>query len=135
VTDYLDGKLARALNQESALGAALDPTIDRAYIAATVLALAIRGVIPWWMVLFLIARDLWMALALLIKKRRSGSVFQVTFLGKAATFNLLYAFPLLLLESGHGFGQVAHDLGWGFAIWGMGLYFVTAVQYTREALH
>lgn len=133
-TDYADGKVARALKQESALGAAMDPTIDRAYIAATVIALAIRHYIPWWIVIVLLLRDFWMAGALLYKKRTSGEIFKVSFLGKAATFNLLYAFPFLLLQSGHGLGRLAHILGWSFALWGIGLYIVTAIEYTREAL-
>jgi len=134
LTDYFDGKLARLLNQETKLGAALDPAIDRAYIAATVLALAIRNVIPWWMVFLLVARDLWMAFALTIKKRRTGNLFEVSFLGKAATFNLLYAFPFLLLSASSGLGKIAHVLGWAFAIWGMGLYLFTALQYSSDAL-
>jgi len=134
LTDYFDGKVARALNQESKLGAALDPSIDRAYIAATVCALAIRDVIPWWIVLVLIARDVWMAVALIIKKRRSGKVFEVTYLGKAATFNLLYAFPFLLLSGGSAAGSVFHILGWAFVMWGIGLYLFTAVQYSSDAL-
>ena len=133
-TDYFDGKVARWLNQESALGAAMDPTIDRAYIAATVVAMAIRNYIPWWLVGLLIARDLYMALLLVYKKRRTGEIFVVTFLGKAATFNLLYAFPFLLLASTHGLGKVANILGWSFAIWGIGLYIYTALDYTVEAM-
>ena len=133
-TDYFDGKVARWLNQESALGAAMDPTIDRAYIAATVVAMAIRNYIPWWLVGLLIARDLYMALLLVYKKQRTGKIFVVTFLGKAATFNLLYAFPFLLLASTHGLGKVANILGWSFAIWGIGLYIYTAIDYTVEAM-
>ena len=133
-TDYFDGKVARWLNQESALGAAMDPTIDRAYIAATVVAMAIRNYIPWWLVGLLIARDLYMALLLVYKKQRTGEIFVVTFLGKAATFNLLYAFPFLLLASTHGLGKVANILGWSFAIWGIGLYIYTAIDYTVEAM-
>ncbi len=98
ISDYLDGKVARALNQESALGAMLDPAIDRAYIAATVIALVIKDVVPLWMLLLLIGRDLWLALILAIKRRRGTGVFEVSFLGKTATFNLLYAFPFLFLK-------------------------------------
>ena len=129
-TDYLDGKIARALHQESALGAAM----DRAYIAATVVALAYRHFIPYWLVGILIARDIWMVGALAVKRSRTGEVFTVTFLGKAATFNLLYAFPLLLLQSDHGLGNIAHNVGWSFALWGIGLYLFTAIEYTRDAL-
>lgn len=134
LTDYFDGKVARALHQESKLGAALDPTIDRAYIAATVIALAIRNVIPWWMVAILVVRDVWMLFALAIKKSRTGKVFDVTYLGKAATFNLLYAFPFLLLGQGGGVSEIFHVLGWSFALWGIGLYLFTALQYSSDAL-
>ena len=133
ISDYLDGKVARALNQESALGAMLDPAIDRAYIAATVIALVIKEVVPLWLLLILIGRDLWLALALLVKKSRGSGVFEVTFLGKAATFNLLYAFPFLLISGESGPGRFFLIIGWTFAIWGVGLYLVTALQYTYIA--
>ena len=133
-SDYFDGKVARKLNQETALGAMLDPTIDRLYIAATVIGLVVKDVIPLWIVIVLISRDIWMTLILAIKKARGSGVFEVTFLGKAATFNLLYAFPFLLVAGESGIGQVFFVAGWGFAIWGIGLYWVTAVQYTYLAL-
>jgi cardiolipin synthase len=133
-TDYFDGKIARWLHQESKLGAAMDPTIDRLYIAATIIGLAIKSYLPWWVVIVLIARDIWMLPMVAIYRRKTGRVFTVTFLGKSATFNLLYAFPFLLL-SGHSFwGQVAHILGWSFALWGIGLYLLTAIDYSRLAL-
>jgi cardiolipin synthase len=129
-TDYLDGKIARALNQVSDLGAKLDPTIDRAYIAATVIALAVRSSIPWWIVFILLARDLWMAAVVLVLRNRTGEVFEVTFLGKAATFNLLYAFPLLLVASRHGIGNWCSIFGWAFVIWGLCLYLLTGIHYS-----
>lgn len=134
LTDYFDGKVARALGQESKLGAALDPAIDRAYIAATVLALAIESVIPWWLLLILVARDLWLAIVLYFYRRRTGLLFQVTYLGKAATFNLLYAFPFLLLAGDRGFSRVCGIVGWAFVIWGVGLYLLTGLQYSIKGL-
>jgi cardiolipin synthase len=133
-TDYLDGKLARVLHQESKLGAMMDPTIDRAYIAATLIALGVRSFIPWWIVLVLIGRDLWLAFVLAVVKSRGGEIFKVTFLGKAATFNLLYAFPLLLIKSDHGLGRLALIFGWSFASWGISLYLLTGINYTIEGL-
>ena len=133
-TDYLDGKMARWLHQESRLGAAMDPAIDRLYIAATVIGLALKHYIPWWMVFILAARDMYMLFLLATYKRNTGQIFVVTFLGKAATFNLLYAFPFLLLSSRSGWGEFAHSFGWGFAIWGIGLYLLAAVDYSRIAL-
>ena len=52
-TDYFDGKLARALHQESRFGEIADPTIDRLYIAATIIVLYIRDAIPLWVILVL----------------------------------------------------------------------------------
>src|ERR1700746_444460 len=49
ISDWLDGKLARAWNQQSQLGQVLDPAADRLYIAATLIALAVRAIIPWWL--------------------------------------------------------------------------------------
>ncbi len=134
ITDYLDGKVARALNQVSKLGTLMDPAIDRAYIAATLISLGIRDYIPIWVVFLLIGRDVWLAVVLAIVKVRGGNVFVVTFLGKAATFNLLYAFPFLLLESETGIGKFAHIVGWSFAIWGIGLYLLTGILYSYQGL-
>ena len=128
LTDYFDGKVARAL------GAALDPAIDRAYIAATVLALAIESIIPWWLLAILVVRDVWLALVLYFYRRRTGLLFQVTYLGKAATFNLLYAFPFLLLAGEQGFSRVCGIVGWAFVIWGVGLYLLTGIQYSIKGL-
>lgn len=133
LSDYFDGKVARALHQESKLGAMLDPAIDRAYIAATVIALVINEVVPLWLLLVLVGRDIWVSLALLVKRHNGSGVFEVTFLGKAATFNLLYAFPFLLLAGESGVGRIFLIVGWTFAIWGVGLYLVTAFQYSYVA--
>ena len=134
LSDYFDGKVARALNQESELGAVLDPTIDRAYIAATAVALVIKEIVPLWLLLLLISRDVWLGLMLLVKRRQGTGVFEITFLGKAATFNLLYAFPFLLLSGRTGVGEIFHICGWAFAIWGCALYLATGAQYTISAL-
>ena len=58
ITDYLDGKIARALKQTSEFGAKFDPTVDRLYIAAVIIALAIKDYLPWPLVSAIIARDL-----------------------------------------------------------------------------
>jgi cardiolipin synthase len=138
VTDYLDGMIARALGQISRLGQLLDPLADRLYIAATLLGLAIRAIIPWWLVIVLLARDLVLAVVLALLKRRGITGLPVHFLGKAATFCLLWGLPLLLLgagASGTGLGlpELARDLGWAFAIWGTALYWWAGVLYLEQA--
>jgi cardiolipin synthase (CMP-forming) len=134
VSDWLDGKLARAWNQQSRLGQVLDPAADRLYIAATLAALAIREIIPWWLVAVLVLRELVLGVALLILRHYSISPLQVSFLGKAATLCLLYAFPLLFLGSHAGaYALTARVIGWAFAIWGTALYWWAAGLYLGQA--
>ncbi len=133
ITDWLDGKLARLLGQYSRLGALLDPAVDRLYILAALVALAVRGVLPWWAVAVLVGRDLVLALCVLVLRRRGYGPFVVTYLGKAATFLLLYAFPLLLGGLGEGwFSDVCRPLGYAFAVWGTALYLYTGALYVAE---
>ena len=132
-TDYLDGKLARALNQESRLGELLDPAVDRLYIAAVLIGMFLSGVVPIWLLLIIVLRDLALGLLLIFMRRAEIPPFKVTYLGKAATFNLLYALPLLLLtfSSNNEIAEIAFIFGWAFAGWGIGLYLWTGIQYAR----
>ena len=137
LTDYLDGKLARALNQESKLGELLDPAVDRLYIASVLIAMYVTESIPLWVLALIILRDLILGALLIVMKRSGIEPFKVTYLGKAATFNLLYALPLLLLaqSGGEKLSQVAFIAGWAFAGWGIGLYLWTGVGYARTGVN
>ena len=132
-SDWVDGYLARRLNQRSELGVILDPLADRLYIAATLLGLALRELIPWWLVGILVARELFL-LALLPMIRRSGRLaLPVTYVGKSATFCLLWGFPLLLLGGLPTFGAAALAFGWAFALWGTYLYWWAGIRYAQQA--
>ena len=134
LSDWLDGKIARALNQASRLGQVLDPAADRLYIAATIIALAVREIIPWWLVAVLALRELTVGVALAVLKRTTGlGALQVSFVGKAATLCLLYAFPLLFLGDHPGWGgTLARVIGWAFAVWGTALYWWAAMLYLAQ---
>jgi cardiolipin synthase (CMP-forming) len=133
-SDWLDGKIARALNQQTRLGQLLDPAADRLYIVATIVALAVRGIIPWWLVALLAARELLMGAVLAVLRLRGWGTLQVSFVGKTATLCLLYAFPLLLLGA-HvaGYAETAKVAGWTFVIWGCALYWCAALLYMVQA--
>lgn len=134
-TDYFDGKIARAWNQTSRFGELADPAIDRLYIFATLIVFLIREIVPVWMIAVIIGRDLVLAIITIIMNRKGIAPFTVTYLGKAATFNLLYAFPFLLLaQSSSGWGSVAFVAGWSFAIWGVALYISTGISYARGGI-
>jgi len=133
LSDYADGYLARRLNQTSRLGAILDPVADRLYILSTVIGLGIRDIIPWWVAIILPARDAFLWCLVPFLRTRGYSALPVHFLGKAATANLLYAFPLLLLGDGTGvLATLAKVFGWAFAIWGTGLYWWAGLLYAWQ---
>jgi cardiolipin synthase len=132
-TDWLDGYLARRLNQTSKLGEILDPVADRLYILAVVIGLAFRDIIPWWIAVILPARDAFLWLLVPFLRTRGYSALPVHFLGKAATANLLYAFPLLFVGDGDGtVATLGKVFGWAFAIWGMGLYWWAGLLYAWQ---
>lgn len=133
LTDWLDGHLARKLDQRSRLGELLDPVADRLYILAVVVGLAWRDFIPWWVAALLPLRDLLLWGLVPLLRSRGYTALPVHFLGKAATFNLLYAFPLLLLGGGDGpLATLANVFGWAFACWGIALYWWAGLLYAWQ---
>ncbi|MBO2454044.1 CDP-alcohol phosphatidyltransferase family protein [Actinomadura barringtoniae] len=134
LSDWLDGKLARALNQTSRLGAVLDPAADRLYILATLIGLTVRDIIPVWLVVLLVAREVAITPIVPIMRRLGyGGTLPVHFVGKAGTMCLLYAFPLLLLgDHDGGVATTAKVIGWSFAIWGTALYWWAAILYWEQ---
>lgn len=133
VTDWLDGHLARRWGQTSRLGEVLDPVADRLYILAVVVGLALRDIVPWWVAAILPLRDLLLWGLVPFLRRRGYSALPVHYLGKAATFNLLYAFPLLFVGDGEGtVARLAQVFGWAFAVWGAGLYWWAGILYAWQ---
>ncbi|MFE3195469.1 CDP-alcohol phosphatidyltransferase family protein [Nocardia sp. NPDC059240] len=134
-TDFLDGKLARLLDQSSKLGAILDPLVDRLYLLATLGGFLIRGILPWWVVVILIARDAILTLTLRVYRRRELPPPDVIYLGKAATFALMSALPWLLAGqmdwAAAGFGRA---FGGAFLIWGTATYVWTGILYLGKAI-
>ena len=134
-TDFLDGYLARSRHAVSRVGQMLDPIVDRTWIAATLLGLGLREVVPWWLVGVLVARDVCMFLLVPLLRTRGYTSLPVHFLGKVATFFLLYAFPAVLLGDGGWPGaMVFRVVGWAFVIWGSALYWWAGLLYVRQAI-
>jgi len=135
-SDWVDGYLARRLHQESRLGELLDPLADRLYILATLLALSVRGVTPWLFTAALLLRELVLLVCLLALRRHGYQPLPVHYLGKTATFILLFAFPVLLLaHASPATASVAWPIGWALALWGLALYWAACVLYLAQALH
>ncbi|MCA0157292.1 CDP-alcohol phosphatidyltransferase family protein [Tsukamurella sp. M9C] len=129
-TDWLDGKLARLLNQQTRLGELLDPAADRLYMIAVPIAFGIRGILPWWVIGLLIGREVVLAGTVPFLRSRGITALPTLYLGKAATFALMYALPMLLAGTfDNTLGAIMHPLGWAFLIWGLGMYWWTLVLY------
>ena len=133
VSDYLDGKIARRFNLVTRVGQLLDPLADRLYILSTLLGLAWREIIPWWLVAILVSREIF-GTALIVGVRHYGyRALPVHFIGKAATFCLLFGFPVILLGQGDSmYVTLALPIGWAFAWWGTVLYWVAGVMYAVQ---
>ncbi len=135
ITDWLDGKIARWLNQMSRFGAMLDPLADRLYTLAAMVALVLRDIIPLWVVVIVIARDLAVLVCLPLLRRKGYGPPEVLYLGKGATFVLLYAFPFLLLaQLGSSVADVARPIAYAFTVWGVVLYVWSGLIYVLQAV-
>ncbi|WAL69749.1 CDP-alcohol phosphatidyltransferase family protein [Amycolatopsis cynarae] len=138
LTDWLDGKLARWLDQTSRLGQLLDPAADRLYIVATLAAFLLRGILPWWVVAALVVRELVVGVAILVLRRNGFAPPEVTYIGKGATFVLMYAFPFLLLTQGAAadstVAAIARPIAYAFMTWGGVLYLWSGALYVLQTV-
>ncbi|NPV03698.1 MAG: CDP-diacylglycerol--glycerol-3-phosphate 3-phosphatidyltransferase [Syntrophaceae bacterium] len=104
VTDCLDGLLARVLNQQTVVGAYLDPVADKALVISMFATLAIVGVIPGWLAVVVISRDCIILGGILVLTLMSVSLeIKPSFISKINTMlQLCTVFFALLLKAGDG---------------------------------
>ena len=134
-TDWLDGQIARRFNQVTKLGQLLDPAADRLFIFAALIGLTINGNIPLWLALIVASRDLMLVIVYPILASHGYGPLPVHFLGKAGTFALLYALPLLLMvDVWPEAAFIVLPLAWGFAYWGAGLYWLSGLLYVKQVI-
>ncbi len=133
-TDWLDGYLARRLDQVSRIGTLLDPISDRALFLVVGIAFVVGDLLPLWALLVLLVRDVAVMGVGAVLLAGGGQPPAVTRIGKAATFGLMWAFPTLLMAAIVGDGAadpqpVLQVLGWTFYVVNTVLYYVSAGQY------
>ncbi len=132
-SDWLDGVIARKFNQITELGKVLDPAADRLYIFATLIGLTLNGNIPLWLAVVIIARDVMLLLVYPMLASHGYGPLPVHFLGKAGTFALLYALPLLLMaDIWPDANFVVLPLAWAFAYWGIAMYWIAGFIYVKQ---
>ncbi|MBI3994498.1 MAG: CDP-alcohol phosphatidyltransferase family protein [Nitrospirae bacterium] len=118
LTDSLDGLIARLSNQRTKLGTYLDPMADKLLLTASFLTLAILKIIPVWIAVIVVSRDLILILgALILHLTQAHQEIVPTFLGKSTTaLQLIYVMLVLLLivaqgNTAHLFPVLAATLG------------------------
>lgn len=135
-SDWIDGYLARRLDQASRLGAVADPLIDRALLVTTAITLLLAGLVPALLVVAIVARDVVLVSA---SFALFGAVppMRVNRTGKTATAALLAALPLFLLGGAvvGASGRWVVAVAWVLAVAGVALYYVAGAHYARAAWH
>jgi cardiolipin synthase len=129
-SDFIDGFIARQFNQVTRLGMYLDPLSDRLFIAASVIGLAVRGLIPMPLLAIVLARDVMLLAVVLYRRLRIADFPRVTFVGKTATFVLFTAFPVIVLGTVWSDSPVPlESIGWVLGVVGAGMYWVAGFGY------
>ena len=135
LTDFVDGMIARAMNQITRLGQFLDPFADRLFIAATVIALAIQDVVPWWFVAAVMLRDALLGVGGLVMSRYGAATLPVKWWGKVATFGMLFVLPLFFLGAVfEPIGAATNPVAWVLALAVVVLYWLVGFSYLSDAI-
>lgn len=135
LTDFVDGMIARHMNEITKLGQFLDPFADRLFIAATVIALAIQDVVPWWFVIAVMLRDALLGIGGVVMARYGAATLPVKWWGKVATFAMLVVLPLFLLGAVFPeVGEITNPIAWVLALATVALYWVVGFSYLFDAI-
>ena len=131
-TDWIDGYLARRLNQVSDLGKVLDPVADRLMIASAVIGGLIVGAVPVVVGVLLIVREVVVALVALYLAAKGGGTIDVRYLGKVATFILYGAIPGFFVATAGVLDWLILPAAWLAAVVGLVLYWYVALLYIGD---
>ena len=128
LTDFVDGMIARAMNQITRLGQFLDPFADRLFIA-------IQDVVPWWFVAAVMLRDALLGVGGLVMSRYGAATLPVKWWGKVATFGMLFVLPLFFLGAVfEPIGAATNTVAWVLAVAVVVLYWVVGFSYLFDAI-
>jgi len=135
ITDWLDGYLARVLNQTSAFGAFLDPVADKLMVAAALIILVFLGRLDALIALIIIGREITIsALREWMAKIGKSKNIGVSFLGKLKTVSQMAAIPLLLYHDNIGKSFNSQEVGTWLIYLAAFLTLWSMVYYLRVAI-
>lgn len=128
ISDFIDGWIARRFNQVTKLGSLLDPLIDRIFVISVLLAMAISNVVPIWILIGFIGRDI---TVLLVNLMRGANLdVTVVYLGKLGTWILFVAFAMIFVAKTLDIDQLSLFASAGM-YWGLIVYWLAGVQYVK----
>jgi cardiolipin synthase len=130
-TDWIDGYLARALDQVSELGKVLDPLADRLTVGVAVIGGWVSGHLPWPIALAIIVREGFVSIGALVLAARARARIDVRRLGKVATFGVYFALPFFFFHSGTGWAWHAW-IAYGVGIPSLVMYYWVTGQYVGD---
>lgn len=129
-TDWIDGYLARLLNQRTRFGRIFDPTVDRLMFVVIITSMIVARSAPLWFLFAVFIRDVLVSSVSLFSAIRAGRTLTVSWWGKTATFGLLLALPALLAISANPpYRQELSLFAWAIAIPSLILSWLTAGDY------
>ncbi len=132
-TDWVDGWVARRFNQTSPFGAIFDPTVDRVLFIVGLLALGFDGAVNPVVAGLILSREIGVGAMMIVATAFGMERFAVTYLGKWATFVLMFAVPALTLSrSGIALEPLFAVAGWVLVVPGLALSWLTAIQYVPK---
>lgn len=133
-TDWVDGYLARRLDQTSNLGKILDPVADRLLFLVAATGIVMDGSAPVWFAVIVLVREALVGGTTVALAALGARRMDVSWAGKAGTFGLMFAFPLFLASHTElSWASVAGILAWVAAIPALGLSLYAAVMYVPTA--
>ncbi len=133
-TDWVDGWIARRYNQVSEFGKVFDPTVDRILFVVALTAIIIDGCAPRWFCIAVLVRELAVGITMVVATVFwHMQRFDVTWLGKLATFLLMFAIPGFMLGSSDFPLHTLFEIGaWILGIPGLVISYYTAVAYVPK---
>jgi cardiolipin synthase len=134
LTDWVDGYLARRLNQVTKLGKALDPVADRLMIASAIIVGLLADIVPDVIGITLIAREVYMAIVAITMMSRRAGTLEVRWLGKAATLLVYSSIAWFYMVAIPFLEDFLTPAAWIAGVVGLALYWFTALQYTVDAV-
>ena len=126
-SDVLDGFIARRFNMITWLGKILDPLADKLMTITVFICICIKGIIPWWLIALLFAKDFLMVLGGIKLYREVSGVFSANIFGKATTVLLVLGGITIMLFN----HSLSHEVKLGFEIVAVIMSSLSFLSYLR----